>query len=102
MIARLVTLLALLAAAAPRQTVVPPAAELVRFDVRVTDASGQPLRDLDPDELEIVEDGAPRPIVLFERIDEPAGNYAEATRLALSAEVSSNRGVPRGHIYLVI
>jgi VWFA-related protein len=77
-------------------------ADLVRFDVRVTDASGQPLRDLRPEEIEIVEDGAPRPIVLFQHIDEPSGTYAEAALRSVSAEVSSNRGAPRGHLYLLV
>ncbi len=77
-------------------------ADLVRFDVRVTDASGKPLRDLRPEELEIVEDGAPRPILLFQHVDEPSGTYAEAALRSVSAEVSSNRGAPRGHLYLLV
>ena len=77
-------------------------ADLVRFDVRVTDGSGRTVRDLRPEELEIVEDGAPRPIILFQHIDEPAGPYAEAALRSVSAEVSSNRGAPRGHLYLLV
>ena len=88
--------------AAPQQPVFRSGADLVRFDVRVTDASGKPLRDLRPDELEIVEDGTPRPIVLFQHVDEPSGSYAEAALRSVSAEVSSNRGAPRGHLYLMV
>jgi VWFA-related protein len=77
-------------------------ADLVRFDVRVMDGSGRPIRDLRPEELEIVEDGAPRPIILFQHIDEPAGAYADAALRSVSAEVSSNRGAPRGHLYLLV
>ena len=77
-------------------------ADLVRFDVRVTDASGRPLEDLRPEEIEIVEDGAARPILLFQHIDEPSGSYAEAAIRSVSAEVSSNRGAPRGHLYILI
>ncbi len=77
-------------------------ADLVRFDVRVMDGDGHPLRDLRPDEIQIVEDGAPRPIVLFQHVDEPAGAYAEAALRSVSAEVSSNRGAPRGHLYLLV
>ena len=84
------------------QTVFRSGADLVRFDVRVTDGSGRPLRDLRPEEIEIVEDGAPRPIVLFQHIDEPSGTYAEAALRSVSAEVSSNRGAPRGHLYLLV
>ena len=68
----------------------------MRFDVRVTDASGRPLKDLRPEEIEIVEDGAARPILLFQHIEEPAGSYAEAAIRSVSAEVSSNRGAPQG------
>src|SRR5436190_7346771 len=77
-------------------------ADLVRFDVRVTDASGRPLTDLRPEEIEIVEDGTARPILLFQHIDEPSGSYAEAAIRSVSAEVSSNRGAPRGHLYILI
>ena len=77
-------------------------ADLVRFDIRVTDGSGRPLSDLRAEEIEIVEDGAARPILLFQHIDEPAGSYTEAAIRSVSAEVSSNRGSPRGHLYILI
>jgi VWFA-related protein len=85
-----------------RQPVFRSGADLVRFDVRVMDGSGHPIRDLRPEELEIVEDGVPRPIILFQHIDEPAGTYADAALRSISAEVSSNRGAPRGHLYLLV
>ncbi len=102
-----VLLLAALASAvslqtAPPQPVFRSGTELVRFDVRVTDSAGRPIQDLRPDELQIVEDGARRPILLFQHFDEPATEYAEAALRAVSAEVSSNRGSPRGHLYLLI
>ena len=109
---RLLALLVVIASGAPQtpldtargwqQPVFRSGADLVRFDVRVTDASGRPLRDLRPEEIEIVEDGQPRPILLFQHIDEPAGTYAEAALRSVSAEVSSNRGAPRGHLYLLV
>src|SRR5258708_30656357 len=110
---RLLALLVLVGAAVPapldaardraqQQPVFRSGADLVRFDVRVTDASGRPLRDLRPEELQIVEDGQRRPILLFQHIDEPAGTYAEAALRSVSAEVSSNRGAPRGHLYLLV
>jgi VWFA-related protein len=77
-------------------------ADLVRFDLRVTDASGRPIRDLRPEEIEIVEDGAPQPILLFQHVDEPAGTYAEAALRSVSAEVSSSRGAPWGRLYILI
>src|SRR5260370_18821486 len=110
---RLLALLVLVGAAVPapldaardraqQQPVFRSGADLVRFDVGVTDASGRPLRDLRPEEIEIVEDGQPRPILLFQHIDEPAGTYAEAALRSVSAEVSSNRGAPRGHLCLLV
>src|SRR5829696_2429641 len=77
-------------------------ADLVRFDVRVTDGTGQPLKNLRPEEVEILEDGAALPVLLFQHIEEPAGSYSEAAIRSVSAEVSSNRGAPRGHLYILI
>ena len=76
--------------------------DLVRFDVRVTDANGKPVTDIRPEELEIVENGQPLPLLLFQHITEPPGMYQEAALRALSAEVSSNRSAPRGHLYLLV
>lgn len=76
--------------------------ELARLDVRVTDADGHPVRDLRQDEIEIVEDGDKRPIVLFQHIEEPAGSYADVASRTISGEVSTNRGAARGHLYVLI
>ena len=76
--------------------------DLVRFDIRVTDARGQPITDLRPEEVQIVEDGQPLPVLLFQHMDEPSAMYAEAALRAVSAEVSSNRNAPRGHLYLIV
>ncbi len=76
--------------------------DVVRFDVRVTDGSGRAITDLKPDEIQIVEDGRPRPILLFQHVQEPAGLYREAALRAVSAEVSSNQGTPRGHLYILV
>ena len=98
-------LLAAALAAAPPAASTPvfrSGADLVRFDVRVTDGSGRPITDIRPEELEIVEDGTPRPILLFQHIEEPPGMYQEAALRACPAEVSSNRGAPRGHLYLLV
>src|SRR5260221_1262729 len=103
-----VWLLAVLASAVSLQSAQNPApvfrsgTDVVRFDVRVTDASGRPITDLRPDEIEIVEAGAPRPILLFQHFEEPAQAYGEAALRAVSAEVSSNRAAPRGHLFLII
>ena len=46
--------------------------DLVRFDVRVVDADGRPITDLRPDEIVIEEQGNALPVLLFQRITEPA------------------------------
>lgn len=76
--------------------------DLVRFDVRVVDSAGQPVTDLKPDEVEIYEDGKRLPLVLFQRVTEPSGNYVDDAIRATTAEVSSNTAFPRGHLYILI
>jgi len=76
--------------------------ELVRLDIRVTGANGQPIRDLRQDEVEIAEHGAPRPVVFFQHIQEPAESYAEVASRTVSGEVSTNRGAARGHLYVLV
>jgi VWFA-related protein len=76
--------------------------DVVRFDVRVTDAAGRPIPDLSADELEIREGGDVLPILLFQHVQEPAGTYVEAAARAVAAEVSSNAGAPRGHLYILV
>ena len=76
--------------------------DLVRFDIRVVDESGRPVTDLKPEEIEIREEGASLPIVLFQRVTEPAGSYVEDAVRATTAEVSSNTAFPRGHLYILI
>ena len=97
-------LLAAALAAGPQtaQPVFRSGADLVRFDVRVTDGTGRPIADLRQDEIEIVEDGSARPILLFQHMAEPPGLYAEAALRSVSAEVSSNAGAPRGHLYILV
>jgi len=76
--------------------------DLVRFDLSVTDQDGRPLTDVRPDEIEVIEDGQPRPIVLFQRVREPAGFYTDAAIRAVSAEVTNNDAAPRGHLYVLL
>jgi VWFA-related protein len=76
--------------------------DLVRLDVRVTDEAGRPVTDLRPEELEIYDAGTLLPIVLFQRVTEPAGAYVDAAMRAVTAEVSSNEAFPRGHLYILI
>lgn len=68
----------------------------------MTDALGRPITDLRPEELIISEGSETRPAVLFQRITEPADTFVDAALEAMSAEVSSNEGFPRGHLYVLI
>src|SRR5512141_2137648 len=96
-------LVALLAAAQQQpQPVFKSGVDLVRFDVRVTDAQGRPIADLRPEEVQVVDDGAVRPVLLFRHFDEPAGSYADAALRAVSAEVTTNEAMPRGHLYILV
>jgi VWFA-related protein len=107
---RLLMLLAILAGFAPSAGAQPQAEtpvfksgiELVRLDVRVTDDQGRPLGDIRRDEIEVIEDGQSRPILLFQHIAEPPGSYVEVARRTIAGEVSTNRGAPRGHLYVLV
>ncbi len=98
--------LALAAAVAVQDQAPPPVfkagVELVRLDVRVTDALGRPVRDLRPDELEVIEDGERRAVVFFQHIEEPAESYADVARHTVGGEVSTNQGAARGHLYVLV
>lgn len=76
--------------------------DLVRFDVRVVDETGRPITDLKAEELEIYENGRLLPVMLFQRVTEPAESYVDAALRAVTAEVSSNEAFPRGHLYILI
>ena len=89
-------------AGTPQAPVFRAGVELVRLDVRVLDANGQPIKDLKPDEVTIEEGGRKRSIVLFQHVAEPAGTYIEAARQTIGAEVSTNQGAPRGHLYVFV
>jgi VWFA-related protein len=88
--------------AEPAQPVFRSGAEIVRLDVRVLDAQGHPVRDLRADEIEVIEEGQSRPILLFQHIEEPSGPYADVARRTIAGEVSTNLGAPRGHLYVLI
>jgi len=92
----------LVAVSAQQPAVFRSGVDLVRFDLSVTDGNGHPLTDVRADEIEVVEDGRPRPIVLFQRVQEPAGFYADLAIRAVSAEVTNNEAAPRGHLYVLL
>lgn len=76
--------------------------ELVRMDVRVTDAQGRPVRDLRQSEIEVVENGDVRPVVFFQHIEEPTDSYEAVARRTVAGEVSTNQGAARGHLYVLV
>lgn len=98
----LAALLAASAQAQPARPVFRSGAELVRLDVRVFDASGRPIRDLRADEIELTEEGRVRPIVLFQRVEEPSGPYEDVARRTIAGEVSTNQGAPRGNLFVLV
>jgi VWFA-related protein len=86
----------------PQPPVFRSGAELVRVDIRVTDAAGVPVRDLRADEVQIEEGGQPRPLLFFQHIQEPRDTYTDAARRTIASEISTNQGAPRGHVYVLV
>lgn len=76
--------------------------ELARLDIEVVDANGRPVRDLRPEEVEVMEDGVRRPVTFLQHVSEPTGSYAEAARRTVGAGVSTNQGAPRGRLYVLV
>lgn len=77
-------------------------ANLARIDVQVTDTAGRPIADLRADEIEIVEGGAKRPILLLQHIADAGRTYAESAMRTVASEVSTNQGAPRGQLYVLL
>jgi len=78
------------------------AIDIARLDVRVTDRAGKPITDLRPEEVQVVEGGTARPVVLLQRIAEAGRTYAESAQRTIAAEISTNQGAPRGQLYLLL
>ncbi len=76
--------------------------ELVRLDVQVTDTDGRPVGDLRAEDVIVTEDGVRRPVVLFQHVAEPQGTYLEVAARTIGGDVSTNRGAPRGHLYVLV
>ena len=78
------------------------AVDMARMDVRVLDAKGQPITDLRPDEVQVLEGGVPRPVVLLQRVSEAGRSYVEAAQRTVASEISTNQGAPRGQLYVLL
>ena len=89
------------AAAAQPAAVFKAGVELVRLDVRVTDADGRPIADLRQDEVEVI-DGGPQPLVFFQHIQEPDDSFVDAASHTVPGEVSTNQGAARGQLFVII
>lgn len=76
--------------------------EIVRLDVRVTDGDRRPVQDLKQNQIEVVEDGQARPVVLFQHIAMPDAPPGEVATRTVSSEVSTNQGAARGHLYVLV
>jgi len=96
------TLLVLLALVQSAQPTFRAGVELVRLDVRVLDEQGQPIRDLEQNEVEVIEAGETRPVVFFQHIEEPADSYADVASRTVASEISTNQGAARGHLYVLV
>lgn len=91
-----------LAQTQPAPTTFRSGTELVRLDVRAVDGNRRPVLDLRADEIEVVEDGQRRPILHFQHISDPTAPIMEAAHRTSAGQVSTNRGAPRGQLYLLI
>ena len=75
---------------------------LVRLDVRIVDGAGRPIPDIRPDEVEIAEAGAKRPLLLFQRVAGAGGSYVELAQRTIASDVSTNQGAPQGQLYVLV
>jgi VWFA-related protein len=75
---------------------------LVRVDVRIVDGAGRPIPDIRPDEIDIAEAGAKRPLLLFQRVAGAGGSYVEQAQKTIAADVSTNQGAPQGQLYVLV
>src|SRR5436190_21015954 len=90
---------------APSQAATPvfrAGVELVRLDVRVTDADGKSIPDLRREEVQVLEGGRGRPVVFFQHVQQPNEPYADVARRTVASEVSTNQGAARGHLYVLV
>lgn len=75
---------------------------LATLDLHVTDRQGRPVDDLRADEVEIVDDGVRRPVVLLRHVNESGRSYQESMLRTVASEVSTNQGAPRGQLYVLL
>ncbi len=86
----------------PERPVFRSGVNLVRLDVRIVDSAGRPIPDIRPDEVEIAEAGAKRPLLLFQRVAGAGGSYVELAQRTIASDVSTNQGAPQGQLYVLV
>jgi VWFA-related protein len=81
------------------QATFPTGTELVTVDAVVVDQSGRPVSGLEPGDFTVLEDGRPRPIESFERVEVP--ERALATEPA-RPRASSNTAPPAPRTFVIV
>jgi VWFA-related protein len=92
-------LVGVIAAQSPSTPTFRARTELVRLDVRVTDAHGDPVGDVRPDEVVVTENGQVRPVLLFRHLCDEHGTDDHR---AASGELSTNAMPSPGHLYVLV
>ena len=77
-------------------------ASVARLDVQIVDASGRPIPDIRADEVQVIEGGSKRPVLLIQHIADAGRTYAESAMRTIASEVSTNQGAPRGQLYILL
>ncbi len=76
--------------------------DVIEIDMRVVDARGQTITDLDASEIEIFEDNAPQALAGFTRVNVPtAPAEARPARLA-PPDVASNRALASSRVFVLL
>lgn len=84
--------------AAPQDPVFKTRVDVVEVDLVATDVTGRPVTDLRQDEFQVLEDGRPRAIVSFTRVDLPVLR----PHLPLARDVATNTEAQDGRLLFLI
>jgi VWFA-related protein len=76
--------------------------DAIEIDLRVVDARGETVTDLDASEVEIFEDGVPQTLVGFARVSVPAAAPLERSPRLAPADVVSNRAIAMSRVFVLL
>lgn len=96
---------AVLAAQQPPTPVFRSRVDAIEIEMRVVDARGRPVLDLDQNEVEIVEDGRRQPVIGFSRVSVSGAPPAMAAPLEaapMALDVASNREAAASRIFVLL